>query len=311
MSDYASNISALISPENGTLLALQNLVNEMDEFYEKYYGMEGEITKLVSSRRDPDGNLTPSLKDNTEFIATLGYDDFPDVVDFSVDIEPPPKLRLWNGLEVPLKKNQVKANVSTIAGTLAMARLKKKSVSEFIEDEGGSMTIEAVDAVFEPGVLRSILGIGSATSGASAAIGAVLLGSAPYTGFILVAGGAVLGIAAAVGIIIAMIFSISKRNRTREIVRFLNKYINRIENQATRLTYDAKKALIERELRFAFGDSKDRPDAYKKLEKKDIEFLKNEKAKIGNIGLYTIGCEVKNIYSVSDWFSDKTFNIRN
>ena len=310
MSDYASNISALISPENGTLLALQNLVNEMDEFYEKYYGMEGEITKLVSSRRDPDGNLTPSLKDNTEFIATLGYDDFPDVVDFSVDIEPPPKLRLWNGLEVPLKKNQVKANVSTIAGTLAMARLKKKSVSEFIEDEGGSMTIEAVDAVFEPGVLRSILGIGSATSGASAAIGAVLLGSAPYTGFILVAGGAVLGIAAAVGIIIAMIFSISKRNRTREIVRFLNKYINRIENQATRLTYDAKKALIERELRFAFGDSKDRPDAYKKLEKKDIEFLKNEKAKIGNIGLYTIGCEVKNIYSVSDWFSDRTYNIR-
>ena len=77
------------------------------------------------------------------------------------------------------------------------------------------------------------------------------------------------------------------------------------------MTYDAKKALIERELRFAFGDDKDRPKAYKKLEKKDIEFLKNEKARIGNIGLYTIGCEVKNIYSVSDWFSDKTKNIRN
>jgi len=312
ISEYASNMATLVSPENGTLLALQNLVNDMDEFYEKYYGIDGEVTKLISSRRDPDGNLTPSLKDNTEFIATLGYDDFPDVIDFSVDIEPPPKLKLWNGFEVPLKKNQVKANVSTIAGTLAMARLKKKSVSEFVEDEGGTVTIEAVDAVFEPGVLRTILGIGSATSGASTAIGAAVAASAPgYAGAGLILGGALLGIVALTAIIIAIIFSVSKRNRTREIVRFINKFINRIENQATRLSYEGKKALIERELRFAFGDSKDRPDAYKKLEKKDIEFLKNEKAKIGNIGLYTIGCEVKNIYSVSDWFSDKTFNIRN
>ena len=317
MSEYASNMATLISPENGTLLALQNLVNDMDEFYEKYYGIDGEVTKLISSRRDPDGNLTPSLKDNTEFIATLGYDDFPDVVDFSVDIEPPPKLRLWNGFEVPLKKNEVKGAISLIAGTLIMARSKRKSYSEFVEDEGGTATIQAVDAVFEKGLLRKILGFGSAGGAATFLAGsaAFLGGSSSIAGLTVavgaIAGGAVLGVTALAGLTVAMIFSAAKRNRTREIVRFLNKFINRIENQATQLTYQGKKALIERELRYAFGDDKDRPKAYKKLEKNDIKFLEAEKARIGNIGLYTIGCEVKNIYSVSDWFSDKTFNVRN
>lgn len=302
MSEYASNISALISPENGTLLSLQNLVNDMDEFYEKYYGLDGEITKLISSRRDPEGIVTPSLKDNIEFIATLGYDDFPNVVDFSVDVEPPPKIKLWNGFEAPLKKNLIKQEISLIAGTLIMARIDKKSSSEFIEDEGGRVPIQAVDAVFEKGLLRKILGMDGDSSGASVAIATAIAATAALSG---------LAVPVIVALIISMIFSAAKRKRAKEISKFINKFTNRIENQATRLSYQGKKALIERELRFAFGDSKDRPDAYKKLEKNDIEFLKNEKAKIGNIGLYTIGCEVKNVYSVSDWFSDKTFNLRN
>ena len=319
MSEYASNTSAIISPENGTLLALQNFVSNVDEFYEKYYGIEGEITKLISSRRDPQGNLSPSLKDNTEFIATLGYDDFPDVVDFTVDIEPPAKLKLWNGSEVLLTKEQAKTSISTIAGTMAMARSQKKSVSEFIEKEGGSVPIEAVNAIFEPGILRAILGIGSATAGASSAAGGAILGAVmggaggagvAAAGAALLVGGAVLGVVALTAIILAMIFSVSKRTRTREVVKFINKFISRIQDQATELTRDGKKALIERELRFAFGKSDDRPKPYKRLEKKDIKFLEDEKAKIGNIGLYTIACEVNNIYDVSNWFENSTENIR-
>ena len=316
MSDYASNITSLISPESGNLLSLQNFVNDMEQFYEKYYGAEGEITRLISSRRDPDGNLTPSLKDNTEFIATLGYDDFPDVVDFSVDIEPPPKIRLWNGFEVSLKKNQVKAAVSVIAGTLIMARSKRKSYSEFVEDEGGTVPIQAVDAVFEKGLLRKLLGFGSGAGATTFLAGLAVFQSTSSVGLAMAAisavtGGLVLGIGALAALIVVMIFNVAKRNRTKEITRFINKFINRIENQATQLTYEGKKSLIERELRYAFGDDKDRPKAYKKLEKKDIRFLEEEKVRIGNIGLYTIACEVKNVYSVSDWFAGKTKNVRN
>ena len=316
MSEYASNMASLASPENGTLLALRNLVNDMDEFYEKYYGIDGEVTKLISSRRDPDGILTPSLKDNTEFIATLGYDDFPDVVDFSVDIEPPPALKLWNGSQTQLKKNEVKSAISLIAGTLIMARSKRKSYSEFVQDEGGTVPIQTVNAVFEKGLLRKILEIGSASGAATFLAGSSIFAASSglsglAVGVTVAVGGAALGITALAALTVAMIFSVAKRNRTKEIVKFINKFINRIENQATELTHEGKKSLIERELRYAFGNDKDRPKAYKKLEKNDIKFLKAEKARIGNIGLYTIGCEVKNIYSVSDWFSDQTFNIRN
>jgi hypothetical protein len=134
---------------------------------------------------------------------------------------------------------------------------------------------------------------------------------APSAGVSLVIAGIILSVTATIALILAMIFDVPKRIRTREIVRFINKFISRIQNQSRRLTYEGKKALIEREFRFAFGDSKDRPTAYTKLEQKDIDFLKGEKAKLGNIGLLTIASENKNLYDVSSWFERRTKNVRN
>jgi hypothetical protein len=107
-----------------------------------------------------------------------------------------------------------------------------------------------------------------------------------------------------------MIISATKRKRVRRITRFMNKFVARIQNEARPLTYEAKKALIQREFTFAFGNSDRRPDTYKDLTNNDIEFLRGEKARIGNIGLLTIVSTEQNVYDVSKWLSKKTKNIR-
>jgi len=83
--DNAQNQADLISPRNGTLDALQDFVERMNSFYEKYYGDGGEVTIQIVSRRNADGTYGPSLRDNTQFIATLGFDALPNIVDFSVE----------------------------------------------------------------------------------------------------------------------------------------------------------------------------------------------------------------------------------
>jgi len=83
--DNAQNQADLISPRNGTLDALQDFVERMSSFYEKYYGDGGEVTIQIASRRNADGTYEPSLRDNTQFIATLGFDALPNIVDFSVE----------------------------------------------------------------------------------------------------------------------------------------------------------------------------------------------------------------------------------
>lgn len=83
--DQAQNTSDLISPRNGSLDALRVFVENMNNFYEKYYGDRGEITIRIASRITTDGTYEPSLRDNTQFVATLGFDDLPNVVDFTVE----------------------------------------------------------------------------------------------------------------------------------------------------------------------------------------------------------------------------------
>ena len=170
MSRFAKEQVSLISPNNGTLDVLRNFVEKMEEFYETYYGAAGAIAKTISSRRSPDGTLEPSLRDNTQFIATLGYDNLPDIVDFTVDPQPPTKITLWNGNEEFVNGPTVKAFINRRAGTLAMARSKGQSFSEFVEDQGGVVPLSVLNEVFEPGVLSRILagggGAGAAATGA-------------------------------------------------------------------------------------------------------------------------------------------------
>jgi hypothetical protein len=85
IANNAENQASLISPRNGTLEELQNFVQKMNNFYEKYYGARGEVTIQITSRRTPDGTFTTSLRDNTQFVATLGFDELPNVVDFTVE----------------------------------------------------------------------------------------------------------------------------------------------------------------------------------------------------------------------------------
>ena len=63
MSFYASNLSANVSPENGTLLALSEFAEQMQAFYDTYYGEDGIITRIVSSRRNTEGLFDTSLRD--------------------------------------------------------------------------------------------------------------------------------------------------------------------------------------------------------------------------------------------------------
>ncbi len=87
---FAEEQAILISPENGTLEQLRNFTETVEGFYNKYYSYDtGEITVQISARISPDGNLQPSLRDNVRFIATIGWDELPDVIDFTVDPQPP------------------------------------------------------------------------------------------------------------------------------------------------------------------------------------------------------------------------------
>ena len=84
---FAEEQAILISPENGTLEQLRNFTETVEGFYNKYYSYDtGEITVQISARTSPDGNLQPSLRDNVRFIATIGWDELPDVIDFTVDL---------------------------------------------------------------------------------------------------------------------------------------------------------------------------------------------------------------------------------
>jgi hypothetical protein len=345
MSKFAKEQVSLISPNNGTLDVLRNFVQEMEDFYETYYGVAGTITKTISSRRSPDGTLEPSLRDNTEFIATLGYDDLPDIVDFTVDPQPPTKITLWNGNEEFVNGPTVKAFINRRAGTLAMARSKGQSFSEFVEDQGGLIDLSAIDEIFESGVLRKILravtggglttlvttlvsagaqatALGAAGSGASLAFGgSVVASTGTLTGTTLVAtggtviaatAGAVLSIAALVALIIVMIVSRTRRQRVRRITKFINKFMATLPTSGDS-SYRQRKASINAEIDLALdNDNNSRPQVYKDLTNNDRDFLRENRPVFGNIGLmYIKSVKQTLIPDTNKWFRSKTKNIRN
>jgi hypothetical protein len=203
MSNYADEQSNLISPQNGTLEQLQNFVQTVEDFYENYYGQNGEITRLISARRNADGVRSPSLKDNTSYIATLGYDALPDVVDLTVDPSPPVKIKFWNGHEDFINGPTARAFISYRAGTIALASSKDDSVMQFVEEQGGYVPIEVLNEVFEPSRLAKILA-GGAGAGAAATTGATIGASSALTsgtaGALLAAGGTQAGTAVGVAL---------------------------------------------------------------------------------------------------------------
>ena len=142
---FAEEQAILISPENGTLEQLRNFTETVEGFYNKYYSYDtGEITVQISARISPDGNLQPSLRDNVRFIATIGWDDLPDVIDFTVDPQPPSKIKLWNGEEKFADKQDIETFIDTRAATLAAARGEGKSFEQFKTDNEGFETLEGL-----------------------------------------------------------------------------------------------------------------------------------------------------------------------
>ena len=133
---FADEQINLISPENGTVENLEIFTQTVEDFYNKYYGTDGLITTQISARRNQDGTLQPSLRDNTEFIATLGYDELPDIVDFTVDPLPPTSIVLWRGDEQFVNGDDIKLFINKRSATLAAARARNMSFDDFFQENG-------------------------------------------------------------------------------------------------------------------------------------------------------------------------------
>jgi len=109
--NYADFFSdSYLNPQTTTLEILENKVALIVEFYEKYYGDDGIITREVDELPSPDGVPTGrNLRDNIELVFTNGYDKFPDIVDFTPDSPDPIfEIKRWNGSFAPFGKNRAK-----------------------------------------------------------------------------------------------------------------------------------------------------------------------------------------------------------
>jgi hypothetical protein len=253
MSRFAKEQVSLISPNNGTLDVLRNFVQEMEDFYETYYGVAGAITKTISSRRSPDETLEPSLRDNTEFIATLGYDDLPDIVDFTVDLPPTPTIILWNGTEQFADQQDIKTFINTRSATLAAARAESQTFEGFKVSNNGFETLKG---------LESRLNESSAV-------------------------------------------------KIRKFINLIMKFLSRLPTSED--TYATRKSQINQEINTILNtDDNDRPQRYKDLSENDVDFVQENRAVFGNIGLMFIKSEKEELIpDMYQWFRQKTRNIRN
>lgn len=303
MSRFAKEQVSLISPNNGTLDVLRNFVQEMEDFYETYYGVAGTITKTISSRRSPDGTLEPSLRDNTEFIATLGYDDLPDIVDFTIDPQPPTKITLWNGNEEFVNGQDIKEFISTRSATLATARARGQNFQEFIQDGEGMVGLQQLDAIMNSGVIRKVLQLSTTGGDVRAFILSILTA---------VAINAATPVSAITGLLIMILLERSKRLRVRRITRFINKFMATLPTSGDS-SYRQRKASINSEIDLALdNDNNDRPQVYKDLTNNDRDFLRENRPVFGNIGLmYIKSVKQTLIPDTNKWFRSKTKNIRN
>jgi hypothetical protein len=328
--------SSLISPSNGTLEELEKFVLKLESFYENYYSSGGVISRLISSRRDTDGNVQPSLRDNVDLIFTNAFGNIPNTYDLTVDPEEPISIKFWNGGEEFVNSQSARAFINSRSATLAMARSKGDNLGQYVEEEGGYIFLEGLDAVMEAGILRKIIGLAAAGGGVSTFIGTVLgtaaassalggfsgaavsAGLGAATGGAAAAGGAaVLGIggaaiagAALIATIVVMIVNRTKRQRVRRLIRFIDKFMSRLPTGT--LTYQERKDAINAEIDLAIGNDDDRPSRYKQLTNNDQDFLRENRAVFGNLGLVYIKAEKKNlIRDTGRWFRSKTRNIRN
>jgi len=108
---YAHSFSnTYLNPHTTTLSILENKINLIVDFYEKYYGDAGIITREADNLPDPDGIPTGrNLRDNVDLVFTNGYDNFADIVDFTQDpVDPASTIKKWNGYTEQFGKSLAK-----------------------------------------------------------------------------------------------------------------------------------------------------------------------------------------------------------
>ena len=310
MARYSEEQINLISPQNGTLEQLRDFTQTVEEFYNNYYSPTGEVTIQISARRSPDGTRQPSLRDNVRFIATLGYDNLPNIVDFTVDPRPPTQITLWNGNQEFVNAEDIKSFINSRAATLAMARGEGKDFNEFIDDEGGVVTLDYLDAVFENTVLNRLRDAITDNNSLLDWLKDYFVGLYALRGASSIATSPVLAPLAAAALMIRFMIIRTKRRRVRRIIKFINKFLSRLPTTAS--TYSARRALINGQIDFAISDDDNRPPIYRDLTNSDKDFIASNRAVFGNIGLTYIKSEGSNlIQDTSKWFRSKTRNIRN
>ena len=96
---YAHSFSnTYLNPHTTTLSILENKINLIVDFYEKYYGDAGIITREADNLPDPDEIPTGrNLRDNVELVFINGYDNFANIVDFTTEEPLPDTITRWNG----------------------------------------------------------------------------------------------------------------------------------------------------------------------------------------------------------------------
>jgi hypothetical protein len=299
MSFYASNLSANVSPENGTLLALSEFAEQMQTFYDTYYGEDGIITRIVSSRRNTEGLFDTSLRDNIEFIATLGFDDLPDVIDTTVDVAKPTRIRLTDGNMYIITENDSKYFIDSRVATIAMGQITGRGTEEFLERYGGRAYFAYINATF-----RALEDSKKAARNSRGSIS----DAGPPVYFSDVEGlpddfRAIENVSNQVDLIIESKKKFKKKGSI--FIKFINTLIRNIKSkQSTVMGYNERVSLIDSEAETLVNSFDTRGFNLLAL---DYEDNRNE---IIDICLVALASEKDNLYNVTQWYANKTKHVR-
>jgi hypothetical protein len=249
---------AYLNPHTTTLSILENKINLIVDFYEKYYGDAGIITREADNLPDPDGIPTGrNLRDNVDLVFTNGYDNFADIVDFTPDYEPL-IIRRWNGNEEIFNPQEAKDFIA-------------EKMTQFIV--AGSLPGPPTPSrvlIFSPDELIGLVNgdITHYTATDYISIGGPANAQRKYK---------------------------SKNEKSaRRIYNFIIHMLGSMgaDRGGNDFTYQKRKDAINYQIDRLENDSNsDLPSAYKDLKNAEEEFIRNHRAILGNIALFYIKAE--------------------
>jgi hypothetical protein len=240
-----------LSPENTTLPVLRDKIESIVSFYEKYYGDDGIITRLVDNLPDPTTGIPSStdLRDNTELVFTKNYGAFPDVVDFTPDPEQPVAMKLWNGNTIDYIPNNAKEFIASRALALLFARIFEDAPNNYYS--------------IPPEVMAYAIKVRFFEYTYTDAQGAIQIASQNI--------------------------SRKEKRRANRMFSFILVLIERVISDSYKgMTYSQKKEMVNEKITNLKDKTKKKEEVVKKWKKNDRDFVAENRAVFGNIALYAI-----------------------